>query len=325
MAATLVALAPLSEGSPDPGATGVGQVPTAITSTSPAPWSVALTFDDLPLTGGTSCDTSVVLTANKNLLNTLSRYRAPSTAFVVAGTTCQGAGSASALSIGRQWISRGHQLGNHSYTHPDYNTTAPPAYLADVERGHDAIEPLLRDSPQQVRWFRPPQLHAGADSSRRQLLLRALQRTGTRMGVVTIDNQEWVYAAAYARTDGPDRLRVAQAYVRHVMTSARHWRAAARTVFGREMAHVLLLHVNQLNGDYLPVLLDSLRASGATFVTLETATADAAYQSADSYTGSRGLSWIQRWALTRGIALPPEPREEPWVVHLARPRNQGRQ
>ena len=43
------------------------------------------------------------------------------------------------------------------------------------------------------------------------------------------------------------------------------------------------------------------------------AVTDPACASLDEYVGPRGGSWLQRWALTRGITPGPEPREPDWV------------
>jgi hypothetical protein len=58
-----------------------------------------------------------------------------------------------------------------------------------------------------------------------------------------------------------------------------------------------------------------LRRRGYEFVSIERAVADPAYQSPDHYYGSRGFSWLHRWAMTTGKprsffagapALPPD-------------------
>ena len=46
------------------------------------------------------------------------------------------------------------------------------------------------------------------------------------------------------------------------------------------------------------------------------ALADEAYALEDAYVGPRGLSWLHRWALTRGMELKEEPREPEWLARL---------
>ena len=57
---------------------------------------------------------------------------------------------------------------------------------------------------------------------------------------------------------------------------------------------------------------------GYGFVTLDEALVDPAYASEDTYTGRAGMSWLQRWAITRDVRLTPEPFPDDWVVALTR-------
>ena len=43
----------------------------------------------------------------------------------------------------------------------------------------------------------------------------------------------------------------------------------------------------------------------------------AAYRSRDTYVGATGPSWLVRWAVSRGIQVPDQPREEKWVADVA--------
>jgi peptidoglycan/xylan/chitin deacetylase (PgdA/CDA1 family) len=285
-------------------------------------WSVALTFDDLPKMGGGDCAQTEVLSVNQSILDTLDQFGAPAAAFVIPGTPCQGDGAASAASIARLWSSRGHAIGNHTDTHPDYNTLSIDAFLADAEAAHRALVPVLDSASQRERWFRPPLLHMGYNARRRIALDAWMFKRGYRLGVVTIDNQEWVFAAAYERMlkdgDAARAEAVADAYVAHIMESVAYHRALARRLFEREIPHVILLHANRLNADHLADVLDALKAGGAKFVRLETAAADPAYRSPDRYKGPRGLSWLLRWAEAKGVRAAPEPREPEWIAEAAR-------
>jgi hypothetical protein len=71
-----------------------------------------------------------------------------------------------------------------------------------------------------------------------------------------------------------------------------------------------------LNADHLDTVLKRLRSNGYRFATLESVLEDSAYRSADTYVGPSGMSWLIRWAITRGVKIPSEPREEPYVQAL---------
>ena len=61
------------------------------------------------------------------------------------------------------------------------------------------------------------------------------------------------------------------------------------------------------------------RQRGYRFVSLDDALADPAYRSPDTYTGRTGPSWLQRWAVTRGVPFSPHPPSDPWVWDVAYP------
>ena len=286
---------------------------------SRAAWRVAITIDDLPMTGG-SCTAEAIDSLHDALLAALARHAIVATGFVIPGTSCQGPGPASASAVATRWIRAGHEIGNHAFTHPDLNTVPAAGYLADVARADRALAPVLEAAGQEERWFRPPQLHAGPDPGRKAALERWMVEHGYRMGVVTIDNQEWVFAAAYqrarTRSDSSAMTRVVDGYIDHLLECARYYRALSRQLFQREIPQVLLLHANRLNADHLERVLAALRLTGASFIPLRAAVTDSAYALPDPYVGPRGLSWLQRWALDRGVTPGPEPREPAWVRRI---------
>jgi hypothetical protein len=96
-------------------------------------------------------------------------------------------------------------------------------------------------------------------------------------------------------------------------------------VVGREFPQILLIHASQLNADLMPELLAMFRRRGYAFVSLSHALADPAYRLEDRYVGPKGLSWIHRWAIAKGIGAQEEPDTPAWVTEgLAAVRNADR-
>ena len=75
----------------------------------------------------------------------------------------------------------------------------------------------------------------------------------------------------------------------------------AAAITGSDIPQVLLIHASLLNADRFDALPRMIERRGYTFVTLEEALADSAYRSADTYVGPAGITWLHRWALTRGV------------------------
>ena len=126
----------------------------------------------------------------------------------------------------------------------------------------------------------------------------ALREMGYSTAHVTIDNSEWLLAAAYGQAlmagDIRRREAIASAYVEHLADALAHFTEVAQSVAGRDVAHVLLLHANALAADHLGRVLDDFRARGVVFVSLTEALSDPIYGREDRYTGPKGFSWLYR-------------------------------
>jgi peptidoglycan/xylan/chitin deacetylase (PgdA/CDA1 family) len=288
----------------------------------PAPArAVALTFDDLP---GVFLDTSLTTArvANERLVATLVAANAHATGFVNESKLRGSSARAGLLDL---WLAHGLDLGNHTYSHPDLHRTALADYQADVLRGEVVTRELMQARGLAPRWFRHPFLHTGRDTTTRRAFERFLAEHGYAVAPVTIDNYDYVWARAYDASltsgDTAQATRVADEYVAYMDTIFGFHEAQSRSLFGREPAHVLLLHVNRLNADRMGDLLAMMNARDYAIVPLAEALEDSIYESEDGYVGQAGITWLHRWAITRGTpgsAFAGEPVVPTWVEALTR-------
>lgn len=298
-------------------AAAIGPISVLAQGAAPATREMVLSFDDVPVVA--TCAPDAIRQITARLTDVLERRGIPSAALV---TPIECVNPTLLRETLRRWREVGATIGNHSHTHPDLNGTPTEAYFDGIQRAQERIDEAV---PTGGRWFRPPYLHTGNDRAKKEALAAYLADEGYRMAPVTVDNQEWVYAGVYdAAVEAGDAAlaeRALDGYLRHLEESVVFYEDLSRAVFGREIPQVLLLHANQLNADHLDAVIDLLEARGYGFISLETATQDPAYASEDPYVGPRGLSWLQRWALAKGVDVPAEPREEAWAsVALARAR-----
>lgn len=281
--------------------------------------SLAITLDDVPGSAvmHDACDPEAVRTFNRRLLATLAREDVKVTGFVVGGNLCTDLGQNLLPELLSTWSDAGHMLGNHSYSHPDFNRMAIADYLADIDRGAQAMGKWLPSVESGQRFFRAPMLHTGDTQAKRNALAAHLQARGYRDAIVTIDNQEWVFAAAYVRakreTDTAKMDRIVAGYVQHLRDSFAFFEAESKAVFGREPAQILLLHANELNADHFSAVMAMIRSRGYRMVSLDQAVRDPAFARNDAYVGPRGLSWILRHSLKQGRKPREEPREPAWL------------
>jgi peptidoglycan/xylan/chitin deacetylase (PgdA/CDA1 family) len=291
---------------------------------APPQRAVALTFDDIPgvaLPEGDGCNADAMRRWNEKLLATLRRHRAPALGLVNSGRAC--ASEQKMLpSLFEAWLRDGHQLGNHTARHRDANAIPIREYEKQVMDGESPLGDVLAKHGQKLVWFRHPFLHSGPTAEYRKQLDDFLATRGYRNAMVTIDNQEFVFADAYARAltrhDAAMAKRVADAYVPFMESVVAFFEKRSREVVGREFPQVILLHMNALNADHLDALLTMIERRGYRFVSINEAMRDAAYALPDGYSGLRGISWIHRWGVAKGMPIVEEPREPEWVAQAAR-------
>ena len=275
--------------------------------------TVALTFDDLP--GADSREAAALGTTNASILHALDRHHAITTGFVI-GERVQ------ALPNGRDllqmWIDHGHDLGNHTYSHGDLNDQSVQAFEGEVTRGESAFRPLLPSPRTLPLYLRFPFNHAGDTAEKHTAVASLLAGRGYEVAVCTIENSDYVFANAYARAlaaGGAGAAMLRAEYLAHTAKIIDYFIGLHRMVFGRETAHVMLLHVNRLNADVLDALLELFEQRQFRFVSLKEAQSDPAYRTADTWATKSGAMWAYRWARSLGVkvngALEPEPA--PWV------------
>jgi peptidoglycan-N-acetylglucosamine deacetylase len=178
-----------------------------------------------------------------------------------------------------------------------------------------------------MRYFRHPTLNTGKDLAAKEAFEKFLTEHGYTVAPVTIDNSEWLFADAYnkahLRGDTATMKRVADAYVPYLEKVFEFYEQLSRDVVGYEVKQTLLVHANMLNADKFGDVVKMLKRRGYAFVTLDEALQDKAYSLPDKYTGPVGISWLQRWAITKGGQMRPEPELPPVMKAFDNPNQSG--
>lgn len=279
---------------------------------------VAITFDDLPnINADLPIDTQIAITTT--LLGDIKRANVPVIGFVNEDKIEDD--DTSQLT---QWLDAGADLGNHTYSHLDLDQSTVEQFEDDVLKGEALTRPLLASRGKTLEWFRHPYLDTGKTLEVRNQVDAFLTAHGYRVAPVTIDDSEWIYDMAYDHAPWWKRAALRRSYIRYMRRRFEFAEAAARMVFHRNVAQILLLHASALNADAFPQLVAMIRGRGYHFVTIGEAMLDDAYASPDRWTGG-GVGWIERWGVTRGLAVSRfehDPRVPPWVQKLAGERDQ---
>lgn len=297
---------PASSPAPCPSATAP---PTTTAGTPPAPSriDVAITVDDLPDHGPTVPGQSR-LAIHQAFLDAFRAHHVPPVyGFVVGAALDKHPGDRAALEA---WIAAGNPLGNHTHTHPDIHKSNVEAYLADL----DANEPLLKSlSSDDHAWhvFRYPFLQEGNDLPSRARIREHLAQRGYRIAQVTVDFYDWAYNEPYARCLAKKDKRALDALKQSYLADATvflHWSdEAARSLLGRPIPQILLLHIGAFDSTVIDELLTRYEHEGVRFISLDDAMADPIYsQEPKDPKGWEG-TFLQQVREERGVTSPVEP------------------
>ncbi len=188
---------------------------------APAPTTgnkvIALTFDDGP----------GPYTAH--LLDVLDQYGAKATFFLI------GSKVSSQANVVRSIHARGHQLGNHSWSHPELPKLPVDQIAGEIDRTNDAIKQATGVTPSILR---PPY---GAVNG---VVLEQLRLRGMSSILWSVDTRDWA--------DRNSEI------------------VCSRAVAGARPGAIILMHdIHQTSVGAVPCILSALKQQGYSFVTVQ--------------------------------------------------------
>ena len=270
---------------------------------------VAITIDDLPRGGDLRTTTEADRAMTVKLLAPFQSEHISVTGFV---NECHHTDELQPLLS--LWVAAGAELGNHTCSHLDLNTTSAAAFESDIVKGDVVTTATVGRRPV---YFRYPFLHAGKDLETKLAVQQFLVAHGYRNAPVTLDDSDYLFAVVYAKAltggDSQKARHVRELYLAYMESIFAFFEARSIEVTGHEIRQILLIHASQLNADAMPELLAMMRRRGYTFVSLEHALEDPAYAMPETYVGPGGFSWIHRWSMTKGMKPKGEPNEPEWI------------
>lgn len=247
----------------------------------PEPVRVAITFDDLPAHGPLLPGQTIV-DVHRQILEVLAAHRVPSVYGFINGAGIE------SHPDGRQvlelWRDAGHPLGNHTWGHEDVGEVGVEAFVQSIDRNDGLLAELVGDTEaarHARRVFRYPFLRQGRDSATLDAVRAHLEQQHYRRAEVSIDFGDWAYNAPYVRCSAAQATEALKAlrwnYVRRGVEFLEWSVAASRVIYGREIAHVLLMHTGSFDAAVLDELLGAYEQQGVRWITLDEALDDAAY------------------------------------------------
>jgi peptidoglycan/xylan/chitin deacetylase (PgdA/CDA1 family) len=266
---------------------------------------VCFSIDDLPLVTYGISDSVYQRHLMDKLILSLKKNNIPAIGFVNEVKLYHGnTVIPSQVKLLTQWADAGLELGNHTYSHPDYNSFSFDEFSQDVLKGELITRGILERRSMSLDYFRHPFLHVGNSKERSDSLNAFLGDHGYTVAPVTIDNEDYLFALAYKKAgdkkDSALMKKIGADYLLYMENKLKYFEKQASLLFGRNIKHILLLHASLLNADYMDALAGMFRKNHYEFVTMEQALEDPAYNTSITVYGNWGISWIDRWALSQG-------------------------
>ncbi|MEO5876925.1 MAG: polysaccharide deacetylase family protein, partial [Streptosporangiaceae bacterium] len=194
---------------------------------------VALTFDDGPVSGTT------------RLLRILADHHVRATFFVLGSMVEENPG------VLRQVVAAGHEIGNHTWNHPQLTTLSSAAISRQIKSTNDIIRKVAGVTP---RLLRPP---FGSTSRR---VVRVAKSFGLPLITWSVDPQDW-----RETTSGP---------------------VARRIIKQTQEGDIVLSHdIKPSTVRAMPEILTSFARRGYIFVTVSELLSGTAIQSGGEYRG----------------------------------------
>lgn len=294
---------------------------------------MAVTFDDLPYVDIGQRGLPGAQRATKKILRVLQARRVPVVAFVNE-SKLQVVGEVDArIALLQQWVDAGVILGNHTFSHSDFNTLTIQQFQDEIIKGEVITRRLMKSRQPYQLYFRHPQTHTGDTQTKKEAIEGFLAARGYKVTPHTIDSADFIfnvcYVSALHNKDEATAKRVREAYLNFTIAATEFAERFSREIFGSEITQTLLVHANDITAECLDEMLGRLAGRGYRFVTLDEAMSDPAYQTKDINVSKYGPTWLWRWMASKGmnskgmkVSGKDDPEPPDWVMDLFRKSGQ---
>ena len=251
--------------------------------------SISFTFDD----GSTSDRPGYPFEEwNEMLLDKLDKADVQAVFFIKAGGLVNKKGKY----LLNSWNERGHKIGNHTYTHPNFNRE--DISVADFKRELLKTDSLIRNYSNYVKLFRFPYLKEGGSTPKVDSIRKILKHYQYSNGHVTIDASDWyIDSRLRKRLKGNPDANIDEFksyYLQHLYDRAIYYEELSFSLTGRHIDHTLLLHHNLSAALFMDDLIEMFRSKGWKIMSAHQAFDDPIF---DRVTKHAGESLI--WALAK--------------------------
>ena len=196
----------------------------------------------------------------------------------------------------KSWNESGHLIGNHTYSHPNYNKTSFKQFKREFLKN----DSLINTYSNYTKLFRFPYLKEGNTIQKRDDFRAFLKTEKYKIGHVTIDASDWYVDSRLTKKlkENPtaDISGFKQYYIQHLFERAQYYDSLSVDLTGRQINHNLLLHHNLSASLFLDDLIQHFKNQGWEVVDVDKAYRDEFYKQVPQ-TIPAGESLV--WALAK--------------------------
>ncbi len=247
---------------------------------------IAVTIDDLPVIGSWQKSKEEQHEIFYKTLNHFSSYDVAATGFVVGANIQK-----HHYSYLDDFVQKGNFIDNHTFTHKNLALVTAQEYIKDIKQGERAIEKWQKPS----KFFRYPYLARGDSAEKRKIVERNLTENNYIIAPVTIDSNDWhfnsLYEKAVANKDKKLMQKIGDDYINYIKNQTYQAIKMTEMTNDKPVKHILLLHMNRINADYLGEVLEWYKSKNWHFISLKNAMTDPYFKQKENYIGSAGKTF----------------------------------
>ncbi|NWF89372.1 MAG: polysaccharide deacetylase family protein [Ignavibacteriaceae bacterium] len=267
--------------------------------------NICFTIDDLPVVSYGMNDTAFQRKLMDGIINSLKKHNIPAIGFVNERKLYSNDSvNKFQVSLLEKWLDNNLELGNHTFSHPDYNKVSFADFAQDVLKGELISKQILAERYKSLKYFRHPFLHIGNTKEKYDSLTNFLKSINYKIAPVTIDNEDYVFAVAYKRAKEKNDFTLAAKiggdYITYMEKKLHFFENQSQKLFGKNINQILLMHASWLNSNYIDSLAIMLKKNGYNFISMDETLKDELYQTEITKFGNWGISWLDIWALSQG-------------------------
>ncbi|MET2984292.1 polysaccharide deacetylase family protein [Aureibaculum conchae] len=196
----------------------------------------------------------------------------------------------------KSWNDKGHNIANHTFTHPNYNNEK--ISFEDFKKEIIKTDKVIKKYDNYIKLFRFPYLKEGNTQAKVDSIRKFLIEQDYKNGYVTIDASDWYVDSRLIKRlkENPkaDIEGFKKYYLDHLFEKAEYYEKISFQLTGRHIKHTLLLHHNLAAALFLDDLILHFKEKGWELIDADDAFKDPIF---DSKPKSAGESLI--WSLAK--------------------------